>query len=190
MHGMNLHSISQDERLRRLRGRIGWICQTIRFCVVLFVVADLAAMISFLTDHEAVERHYAALLRIDVAGASSGQYAAALAIGLIVWLFVAAVCVCLWQVFTLYLKGGVFSVEAARWLRRAGLIGLATLLLDVVARSAIILSLAAHLPPGQSHHGYVRLQDLLNIIFMLMLVAIAHIFMTAADIAGENAEFV
>ncbi|MBY6240300.1 DUF2975 domain-containing protein [Methylosinus sp. Sm6] len=187
---MNLLSISQNERLRELRGRIGWICQTIRVFVILFPLADLATVIAFWIDHEAVERHFRALLQIDVAGASSEQYAVALAVGLVVWLFVAATCACLWRVFTLYLNGGVFSVEAAKWLRRAGLLGLATLLLEVAARSAIIFSLAAHLPLGQNQHGYIRLEDLLNVIFALMLVAIAHIFKTAADIAGEHAQFV
>jgi hypothetical protein len=114
----------------------------------------------------------------------------ATALSLVVWVFSALICVCLWRVFSLYLRGGVFSAEAALWLRRAGFLGLFTIFLDVTIRSAAILAIASHLPFEQSHHGYIRLEDLLNIIFTLTLVAIAHIFKTAAEIAGEHAQFV
>ncbi|WP_026191593.1 DUF2975 domain-containing protein [Methylosinus sp. LW4] len=180
----------QDPRLSALRARIGWICQTIRALVVFFAAADLLAILTFWADAGKVERHFRELLQIDVSGASQGQYAAATALSLFVWVFVAVICFCLWRVFSLYLEGGVFSAEAALWLRRAGVIGLFTVLLDVAMRSAIILAIASHLPYEQSHHGYIKLEDLLNIIFLLMLIAIAHIFKTAADIAGENAQFV
>jgi len=180
----------QDPRLSALRARIGWICQTIRALVIFFAGADLLAILTFWADRGKVESHYRELLQIDVSGASQGQYAAATALSLVVWVFAAVICFCLWRVFSLYLQGGVFSAEAALWLRRAGFIGLCTVLLDVVMRSAVILAIASHLPFEQSHHGYIRLEDLLNVIFLLMLIAIAHIFKTAADIAGENAQFV
>ncbi|CAN2535186.1 hypothetical+protein [Methylocapsa aurea] len=180
----------QDPRVSALRTRIGWICQTIRTLVVLFAGADLLAILTFWADRGKVESHYRELLQIDVSGASQGQYAIATALSLALWVFVAVICFCLWRVFSLYLSGGVFSAEAALWLRRAGVIGLTSIFLDVALRSAIILAIASHLPFEQSHHGYIRLEDLLNIIFTLMLVAIAHIFKTAADIAGENAQFV
>ncbi|BBU60423.1 hypothetical protein MSC49_03580 [Methylosinus sp. C49] len=180
----------QDPRLSALRARIGWICQTIRALVIFFAAADLLAVLTFWADPGKVERHYRELLQIDVSGASQSQYATATALSLVVWVFVAVICFCLWRVFSLYLEGGVFSAEAALWLRRAGVIGLITVLLDVAMRSAIILAIASHLPYAQSHHGYIRLEDLLNVIFLLMLIAIAHIFKTAADIAGEHAQFV
>jgi hypothetical protein len=180
----------QDPRLSALRARIGWICQTIRTLVIFFALADLFVILTFWADPSKVERHYRALLQIDVSEASQGQYAAATALSLVVWVFTSVICFCLWRVFSLYLQGGVFSAEAALWLRRAGFIGLFTVFLDIALRSAIILAIASHLPPAQSHHGYIRLEDLLNVIFLLMLLAIAHIFKTAADIAGEHAQFV
>lgn len=180
----------QDPRFSALRARIGWICQTVRALVIVFAGADLLAILTFWADHGKVERHYRELLQIDVSGASQSQYATATALSLFVWVFAAVISFCLWRVFSLYREGGVFSAEAALWLRRAGVIGLFTVLLDVIMRSAIVLAIASHLPPGQNHHGYIRLEDLLNIIFLLMLIAIAHIFKTAADIAGEHAQFV
>ncbi|MBG0809756.1 DUF2975 domain-containing protein [Methylosinus sp. H3A] len=180
----------QDPRLSALRERIGWICQTIRALVIFFAVADLLVILIFWADSGKVERHFRELLQIDVSGASQGQYAAAMALSLVVWVFTAVICFCLWRVFSLYLQGGVFSAEAALWLRRAGVIGLVTIVLDVAMRSAVILAIASHLPAEQNHHGYIRLEDLLNVIFLLMLIAIAHIFKTAAEIAGENAQFV
>lgn len=181
---------SQDPRLPELRARIGWICQTIRALVIFVALADLLAILAFWADPAKVETHYRALLQIDVSGASHGQYAAATALALVVWIFTALICFCLWRVFSLYLQGGVFSAEAALWLRRASFIGLFTIFLDVAMRSAIILTIASHISLGQRHHGYIRLEDLINLIFMLTLIAVAHIFKTAADIAGENAQFV
>lgn len=187
---MNDAAIPPNSHLSALRGRIGWICQTIRALVVVFAIADFLAILHFWADHGRVERQYRTLLQLDISGASTGQYAVAVALNLVVWVFVAVTCLCLWRVFSLYLRGSIFSTESAIWLRRAGLLGFVTVLVDVGMRSAIILALAAHLPSQQSHHGFVRLDDLLYVIFTLILVALAHIFKTAAEIAGEHAQFV
>lgn len=179
----------ENSHLTTLRGRIGWICQTIRALVIGFAVADLFAILAVWADRESLERHYRGFLKIDLSGASTGQFAIGLALNLVVWVFVAVTCFCLWRVFSLYLRGSIFSAESALWLRRAGILGFFTVLVDIGMRSAIILVLAAHLPANQNH-GYVRLDDLLYVIFTLMIIAVAQIFKTAAEIAGEHAQFV
>lgn len=183
-------AISQTTHLSALRGRIGWICQTIRALVIGFAIADFFAILDFWSDHGRVERHFQMVVKIDVSGASAAQYATAMASNMAVWVFVAVTCFCLWRVFSLYLRGSIFTAESALWLRRAGILGFVTVLVDVATRSAIILALAAHLPAQQSHHGFVRLDDLLYVIFTLMVIALAQIFKTAAEIAGEHAQFV
>lgn len=180
----------ENSHLTTLRGRIGWICQTIRALVVGFAIADLFAILAVWSDRESLERHYRGFLKIDLSDASRGQFATGLGLNLVVWVFVAVTCFCLWRVFSLYLRGSIFSAESALWLRRAGILGFVTVLVDIGMRSAIILALAAHLPASQSHHGYVRLDDLLYVIFTLMIIAVAQIFKTAAEIAGEHAQFV
>ncbi|MBI1868609.1 MAG: DUF2975 domain-containing protein [Methylocystis sp.] len=180
-----------DAQLSALRARIGWICHLLRLLVVGYVLWLFGVLLYYWTDRAWIERQFSDALKLDISGASQTQFGAALAFNLFVWVLLAVMCFCLWRVLGLYLEGRIFTVEAALWLRRAGMLGLATTIADFASRSLIIMTLEAHLPSTAGyHHGFISSSDPLHLIFALLVIAFAHIFKTAAEIAGEHAQFV
>ena len=180
-----------DAKLSTLRGKIGWICRALQFLLVGYPLWILWIIIEYWGDRAFVEAHYQKFFKLDISGASYGQFAAAVALHLFVWVLLAVMCFCLWRVLGLYLEGRIFTIETALWLRRAGILGLATTIADFATRSLIVLVLTAHLPSmADKHHSFLTSDDPLHLILALIVIAFAHIQKTAAEIAGENAQFV
>lgn len=180
-----------NSQLSALRKKIGWICQALRLLIVGYVLWILWIVVHYWGDREWVTATSLHTFAVDVSGASQTQFAIAFAVNLLLWGLLVATCFCLWRVLGLYLEGRIFTVEAALWLRRFGILGLVAATADIVSRSLIIMALTAHLPStAEMHHGLITSADPLHFIFALIVIAFAHIFKTAAEIAGEHAQFV
>lgn len=180
-----------DAKLSALREKIGWICRALQFLLVGYPLWILWIIIEYWSDRAFVEAHYQSFFKLDISSASYGQFAIAVALHLIVWVLLTVMCFCLWRVLGLYLEGRIFTIETALWLRRAGILGLVTTIADFSTRSLIVLVLTEHLPStADKHHGFINSEDPLHLILALIVIAFAHIQKTAAEIAGENAQFV
>lgn len=174
----------------QLRARIGWLCQVVRGAVLVYPLWLAAALAVFWMDDAAIRAVYPA-----ADGEASGAIPpetrlAAMAVAAAIWALVALGCACVWRLFSLYLKGHVFSAEAAAWLHRAGAIGVLALAADVAARPLLAWILAAQAPGGLL--GFVRVgpTDLMLGLLFVGVLALAQVFRAAAEIAEEHAQFV
>ncbi|MFL5038894.1 MAG: DUF2975 domain-containing protein, partial [Xanthobacteraceae bacterium] len=102
----------------------------------------------------------------------------------------AVVAFCLWRLFGTYLAGRVFTVDAVTWLRRIGIAGIVAVMAGVLIRLAIIAVFSGQIIPAAGRSFLVLPQDLLNLIFAVFVLALAHIFRAAAEMAEDHAQIV
>lgn len=172
-----------------LRGRIGWLCQALRITAVIWLAWMLVRIVLFWGDKAVVLQLYERLLATDLTGFSTTRYGFVIALVLIDWSFSAIVVACVWRLFGTYLAGRVFTVDAAVWLRRAGVAGITAVLFSVLARVAIVSILADQLTFNLPR-GLLLPQDLLNLMFAGFALALAYIFKAAAELAEDHAQIV
>jgi hypothetical protein len=122
---------------------------------------------------------------------SDVRYASALVAALLFTLVAGVpVVICIWRLAGTYLSGRVFSVDAALWLRRTGIAGLAAIVVSILVRALVASIIAGQpvlIPPRGS---FVLPQDLLHLIFSIFVLALAHIFKAAAEMAEDHAQIV
>jgi len=173
-----------------LRSRIAWICHAIRIAAVLWFGWEVVWTFVSWSDKARILQIYGFLFSSDFSGVSDARYAAAV---VAVVLSVAAgvpVVICLWRLAGTYLAGRVFTVDAALWLRRTGIAGLVAIFVSLVAR-AVVASIMVGQPLLLLPRGsFVLPQDLLHSIFAIFVLALAHIFKAAAEMAEDHAQIV
>jgi hypothetical protein len=174
-----------------LRRRIGWLCQFVRWGAIAYAAWVLAGIASYWSDPPRVARHWSAWLHADVPAPEPWQQAVGFAIHFALWVAVAAAVWSVWRLFSSYLDGSVFTADAATWLRRVGLFGLAAQLGDMLARPLVSAVVTASQPAGARLASvFAQPPDLLNFVFLLGFLALAHIFKAAAEIAEDHAQIV
>jgi hypothetical protein len=176
-----------------LRGRIGRLCHLIRAVTIGWIGWTLLATIWAWSDQAKLVGNLGHYLNADLSGITQAEYLWAAIVGVSAWTPVVAVGYCMWRLVGTYLDGRIFTVDAAAWMRRLGIAGLVAVLVDIVFRRIIWWILTSHGNIPLSTRLYTQVvvpQDLLYIVFCLFVVAIAHIFKTAAEIAEDNARIV
>jgi len=174
-----------------LRGRIGWLCRVLQALVVGWPIWILYIIFAYWGDRAFVVKKIREMFDIDVSGAAQFQITETVSMQLVLWTVLAAMCFSLWRVLSLYLRGDIFSIDAALWLRRAGLFGLVATIADLPSRSLIVLIMAQHLPESaMKHRGYISSDDPLHLMIALIVIAFAHIQKSAAEIAADHAQIV
>jgi hypothetical protein len=173
-----------------LRERIAWICHGVRLAAVVWIGWIAVMVLVTWSNTATILDAYGRLVGADLTGVSMARYA--LACGIVAAdMGVAAVIVfCVWKLFGTYLAGRVFTVDAALWLRHTGLVVLAAVAFDVLARVLIASIFAGRLVVMAAYGPLVLPQDLLHLIFGLFLLALAHIFKAAAEMAEDHAQIV
>ena len=174
-----------------LRARIGWLCQILRFAAPAYALWVLVLLVLHWSDASEVTRAYSHWLRAELVEVPASQRLAGFLVHMIPWGLTALACGYLWKLFSGFLAGQVFSLEAALTLRRLALAGLASVTADLVARPILSVLMTIHLPPGSRHLGFFVLpHDMLNLMFLGGLLALAQVFKVAAEIAEDNAAIV
>jgi len=174
-----------------LRARIGRLCEIVRWGAVAYAAWVFYGVASYWSDPPRVARHWSAWLHVDLPAPLPWQQAAGFLVHFTLWLAVAAACHAVWRLFSSYLRGAVFTPDAALWLRRVGVFGLIAQAGDMVARPVVSMILAATLPDGaRAVSVFAQPSDLLNVTFLLGFLALAHVFKAAAEIADDHAQFV
>jgi hypothetical protein len=188
------HAVTHDRSVappgRDLRGRIGWICHGVRIAALVWIAWIVVMVIVAWSDRATILDAYGRLLGVDVSGVSTARYAVAFAIALADLALVAVIVACIWRLFGTYLAGRVFTIDAALWLRRTGAVIIAAVAFDLVARVVIASLFADRLVLMGARGPLVLPQDLLHLIFALFLLALAHIFKAAAEMADDHAQIV
>jgi len=142
------------------------------------------------SDKARILESYGFWFSADFAGVSDARYAAAVVAVLFSLAAGVPVVICIWRLAGTYLAGRVFSVDSALWLRRTGIAGVAAIVVSIIARmvvASIIAGYAVLIPPRGS---FVLPQDLLHLIFAVFVLALAHIFKAAAEMAEDHAQIV
>jgi Protein of unknown function (DUF2975) len=174
--------------------RIGWLCHLIRTAAAALAVWTLALIAWWWSDAAAIEKAYGTFLKLDLSGASSVQYAVAVAITVSGWALYAAISYCIWRQFGTYLQGRVFTVDAAIWMRRVGMTGCAALIFSLLARHLVVIVLAFHLyaPFGAlvSVPRWAGPFDALQALFSLAVIGLAQIHYAAAELADDHDKIV
>ena len=174
-----------------LRRKIGWLCHAIRIIAVLWICWLLFRVIRVWSEATELLNNYARYLQADLSGLSNVQYDASFAVALCVCAFAVAVSYFIWRLFGTYLQGRIFTIDAAVWMRRLGVAGIVAVMADVVARPLIAFILTTHLPAGSHDYGVAVVPgDLLHLLFSVFVLALAHIFKTAAEIADDHSRIV
>ncbi len=174
-----------------LRRRIGWMCHLIRLAAAGYGAWVLFTVIRHWTDPAMVMRGYGAWLKTDLAGILPWQLMAGFSLHLGIWAFAAAGCFSVWKLFSGYLAGRIFTIDAAIWLRRIGTFGLAAQMADLVTRPLVAMIVSAHLPEGFRTVGFFgNPTDLLIVLFLGGFIALAEIFRAAAEIAADHEQIV
>jgi len=180
-----------EARVSTLRAKVGWLCQVIRVAAIVYAGWIIIWLVAGWSDERGIIERYGSFLHTDLAGMAGWQRALAFGIQFAIWLVTAAACISVWRLFTSYLNGHIFTVDAAVWLRRVALLGTIAKLADIAARPLVSMIVTAHLPPGHRLFNVLFLpNDLLNLLFLVSLLALAQIFKVAAEIAEEQRQFV
>ncbi len=173
-----------------LRARIGWICHALRIAAVIWIGWEVVRTVVSWSDKARTLEAYGHWFSADFSGVSDARYAAAVVAVVLSLAAGVPVVICVWRLFGTYLAGRVFTVDAALWLHRIGIAGVVAIVVSVLARAiaaSIIAWQPVFIPPRGS---FVLPQDLLHLIFAVFVLALAHIFKAAAEMAEDHAQIV
>lgn len=175
-----------------LRNKIGVLCHAVRTMSVAYLVWQLFDMIRFWMDGPRVEATYRRTLKMSVPAISELQRLEAFAIQMLVWLLLLLTVVSIWKLFGGFLRGSIFTVDAARNLQGVGLFGAATVVAGLATLPIMALVISSHVPGPVVLQvaNFLEPQALLHLTFCLMIVALAHVFRTASELAEDNEGFV
>ena len=173
-----------------LRARIAWICQALRLAAVIWVVWELVFVVIHWSDKAAVLTSYERVFS-TVLVVSTARYAVAFGVVMVSLAVIFVIAFCLWRLAGTYLAGRVFTVDAALWLRRTAIAGLAGIIVSVIARVVVASILTGRwVPMSPLGFFYIVPQDVLHLIFVIFVLALAHIFKAAAEMADDQAKIV
>lgn len=177
--------------VRDLRIRIGWLCQTLRFAAVAYALWVFVLVATHWADADDVAHIWGSWLKVTLTPAPSLQRVAGFLVAMVSWGLTVGACWNLWRLFSGFLRGRVFTLDAALTLRRVAIFGLAALIADIASRPLYFMLASGHMPPGSRHVGLFFLpSDLLDLLFLGGLLALAQVFKVAAEIAEDHAAIV
>jgi len=172
-----------------LRTKIAWLCHLARAAAVGWAAWMLIAMVRVWADPARTANIVGHYLNADLGVFSSSQIALGFAAFVAAWIPIAAVAYCIWQLFGGYLRGRIFTGDAAAWVQRIGIAGLTAVAVSIVARRIGWLILTSHsgLPFGtRLFTQFVVPNDLLEVLFSLFVLAVGHVFKVAVQIADDT----
>lgn len=174
-----------------LRARIGWLCRILRFAALAYPVWVFVLLALHWSNADDVTRAYSHWLRAKLIEVPAAQRVGGFLIQMVPFGFTVAACWNLWRLFSGFLAGSVFTLDAALTLRRLSLFGLAAMTIDLVTRPLISGLMSIHMPSGSRYLAiFFQPHDLLNLMFLGGLLALAQVFKVAAEIAEDHAAIV
>ncbi len=174
-----------------LRARIGWLCHLLRLAALAYAVWVFVLIALHWSDGPEATRTYSHWLRATLTEIPPMQRLGGFLVHMVSWGLLVGACVAMWRLFSGFLAGRVFTLDTALTLRCLALFGLASEAADMFGRPILSVLVSLHMPPGQRHLGFFfRTDDLLNLMFLGGLLALAQVFKVAAEIAEDNAAIV
>ncbi len=172
-----------------LRQKIGALCHLVRVLGIAYGVWMLVAIVRFWRHEEWVIYTFNMRLKTNIGGVSVLQRVEAFTLDILTWLLLIGTIVGVWRLFGGFLKGSIFTVDAARRLRAIGLFGIATIAVGLACQPLKAMIVTAHLTnkPAFTDMLFFDAASLLNFTFCAMLIALAHVFKSASELASDNA---
>ncbi len=172
-----------------LRARIAWLCHLARVAAVGWAAWMFIAMMWVWVDPARIAGMVGRYLNADLGVMSASQVACGFAAQLAARIPMAVVAYCIWRLFGTYLRGRIFTGDAAAWVQRVGIAGLIAVAISVVMRRIQWLILTSHSGLPFSTLLFTQFflpNDLLEVLFSLFVLALGHVFRTAVQIADDN----
>lgn len=177
--------------VRELRRRIGWICHLVRWLSAFYAIWILWLLGRFWSDGDMVRRVFAFRTKLPLTEPEGWQRMLGFWTSILDWLLVVAAIYAVWRLMAEYLEGRIFHPGAAFWLRRVGSFGVAALVVDILLRPLQSGLMSLHMPEGARFIAIDFMpNDLLNLLFLMAFIALAHIFKSAAELADDHAGIV
>src|SRR5262249_22737504 len=135
-----------------------------------WVVWQFVFVVIHWSDKAAVLQNYERLFS-TVLVVSTARYALAFGVVMVAMAAIVVSALCLWRLAGTYLAGRVFTVDAALWLRRTGIAGLAGLIVSVIARVVVASIITGRwVPMSPLGFFYILPQDVLHLIFVIFVL--------------------
>ena len=176
--------------LKRLQNRIAFICQAVRWMVVIWLAWILGLIFLPFTDPAGWIEKINKSPALAEAPISVANLIASRAVNLAVWAVAVLIGVAVWKLMTSYLQGDIFSETAATKLRRVGQAGLLTTLANVIARPLSLWVLSPAFFQNAPSISYFVPDDLLYLLISGLILSLARVYGAAAEISAENRQFV
>lgn len=176
-----------------LRARIAWLCHLTRAAAAGWAAWALIAVVWMWSDPAKIVSTVGHYLNTELGVISPSEIIWAFSVNVVIWIPDAAVAYCIWRLFGTYLDGRIFTADAAAWMQRIGVVGLIAVLVSIVGRRIGWLILTSHAGLPLSTRLFTQFivpMNLLQVLFCLFLLAIGHVFRTAAHIANDHASIV
>jgi hypothetical protein len=177
-------------QLIALNAKLRWACHSIRLVAVAWIVFGIGLTI-WSWGHrgdtlETLQKAYG----VNLESVSALGYWSSTAIALSTWALPALAVARLWFLTGIYLEGRVFSIEAAAAMRLCALTGLAAVVFEIAVRPLVFGLVSTELLAKLPAYAWINPQDVFYLLFCSCVLALGVILKTAAEIAGEHAQFV
>ncbi len=185
-----LSNSAQTTSLTKLRGKISWICQAVRWLAVVWLAWILTLILLPLTDLAGLVGKINKSPELAAAPITVENLMASRSVNLLVWAVATLIGIALWRLMSGYLQGDIFSEEAATRLRRVGQAALLTTIVNVALRPLTLWFMSPTLFQSADIRAYFVPDDLLYVLISALILSLASVYAAAAEINAENKQFV
>jgi hypothetical protein len=173
-----------------LREKIGWLCQTIRWLIIAWLLWQLYYNLAPLMVPGQTAVEWNTYWGLAAGTITVTKVFINRAIVLVSWASAVILGFAVWKLMSSYLTGDILSARAARRLRLVGTTGLVSALIDIIVRPLVLGVLSTDIFKQIRFIDWFEPRDLLYILITLFLLALAYIQGTAAAISDEHQQFV
>lgn len=174
-----------------LRARIGRLCHLLRLAAPIYALWVLILLAMHWSNPTEATTSVSYWARAPITEIPPTGRLHAFLLQLPGWGLLAAACYHLWRLFSGFLAGDVFTLAATTRLRCTAVAGIAAMVAEFLSRPLVVIVSTLHMPPGSRYMAiFFQPGDLLNLMFLGGLLALAQVFRVAAEIAEDHAAIV
>jgi Na+/proline symporter len=187
---MSLRALSEPSLTTKLQAKIGWICQSLRWLMFLWLLWVLVLISLPLFDLAGTVDQINSSPHMAEFQITTQSYLASRIVSYLDWAAATLIGFAAWRLMTGYMNGDIFSENAADRLKRLGQAAIVATLADIIARPISIMLLSPGYFKTLSMWQFLAPQDLLYILIGAFILSLAKIYHVAAEINAENKSFI
>jgi hypothetical protein len=187
---MSSETFPHSPQMISLQNKIGWICQSLRWLIFVWLGWILIMISLPLFDLAGTIERTNAALHLSVDPVTTQSFIASRCIIYMEWTVATLIGIAGWKLMTGYLNGDIFSEAAADNLKRVGQAALLATLVGVITRPISTWMLSHTYFHTIPKWQFLTPQDLLYVLIGLLIIGLARIYHAAAEINAENKSFI